>query len=88
MLKYENPKDTELGQVFSVCDADGKGFVTVSDLKDIMLNLGHRMTDEEVQEMMEEAGLSGDGPITFEGKKMNIYSKNKQCTLPSTSLVL
>lgn len=33
-----------------------------------MTNLGEKLTDEEVQEMIKEADLDGDGLVNYNGK--------------------
>jgi Ca2+-binding EF-hand superfamily protein len=34
-----------------------------------MLNLGEKLSDEEIEEMIQEADLDGDGQVSYEGKK-------------------
>lgn len=51
----------ELKDAFKVFD-NGKGFITVDDLRTIMLNMGERLTEEEVEEMIQEADVK-DGKI-------------------------
>ena len=41
--------------------------MTVDELRHIMTNLGEKLTDEEVDEMIQEVDLDGDGHIDYEG---------------------
>ena len=34
----------------------------------MMTNLGERLTEDEVEEMIEEADVAGDGHINYEGR--------------------
>ncbi|KAK3097154.1 hypothetical protein FSP39_006899 [Pinctada imbricata] len=64
-------KDTdaegEVKEAFSVFDKDGSGFISASELKHVMTNLGEKLTDEEVEEMMREADVDKDGRVNYEG---------------------
>lgn len=42
-------------------DKDGNGFVSAAELKHVMTNLGEKLSDEEVDEMIREADVDGDG---------------------------
>lgn len=48
-------------------DKDGNGYITAAELRFVMTNLGEKMTDEEVDEMVKEADKDGDGQIDYEG---------------------
>ena len=61
---------SELQEAFQVFDTDGNGYISASELKQVMSNLGENMTDEEINEMLREADLDGDGQISFQGKVM------------------
>uniref|UniRef100_A0A0A9FN69 EF-hand domain-containing protein n=1 Tax=Arundo donax TaxID=35708 RepID=A0A0A9FN69_ARUDO len=40
-----------------------------------MTNLGEKLTDEEVEEMMREADADGDGLVSYEGFKRKMMGK-------------
>jgi len=58
--------DDTLKDAFRVFDKDGNGFITQSELRQVMLNLGEKLTDEEINDMIREADSDGDGMINFE----------------------
>ena len=33
-----------------------------------MLNLGEKMTDDEIEQMIREADIDGDGKVNYEGR--------------------
>ena len=43
-----------------------QGFISAAELRHIMTNLGEKLTDEEVDEMIREADIDGDGQINYE----------------------
>ncbi len=44
-------------------DGDGTGRITFKNLKRVAKELGENLTDEELQEMIDEADRNGDGEI-------------------------
>ena len=58
--------DEELLEAFKVFDRDGNGFITSHELKNVMVNLGEYLTPDEVDELVKEADLDGDGQINYE----------------------
>jgi len=53
-------------EAFRVFDRDGNGYVTEKELRLIMMNLGEKLTDEEIDEMIQCADVDGDGQINYE----------------------
>lgn len=71
----ETDKEEELREAFRVFDRNGDGFISSSELRHVMTNLGEKLTDEEVEDMIREADLDGDGLVNYEGKpKIGFFS--------------
>ena len=68
MSKIYKNTDTEeeLLEAFKVFDRDGNGLIDPAELKYVLTNLGEKLTDEEVDEMIREADIDGDGQINYE----------------------
>jgi hypothetical protein len=54
-----------------VFDKDGNGFISAAELRHVMTNLGEKLTDEEVDEMIREADIDGDGQVNYEGMRLS-----------------
>ena len=54
-------------EAFRVFDRNGDGFISAPELRLVMTNLGEKLTDEEVEEMIKEADLDGDGLVNYTG---------------------
>lgn len=52
---------------FRLYDKDRKGFISPAELRDVMTNFREKWTDEEVNEMISEADIDGDGQVNYEG---------------------
>merc|ERR1712072_802649 len=63
-------KDTdteeELVEAFRVFDRDGSGSISAAELRHVMTNLGEKITDEEMDEMLREAVVDANGRLDYE----------------------
>ena len=80
MTARMSDKDTreDIGKVFRLFDDDETGKITFKNLKRVAKELGENMTDEEIQEMIDEADRDGDNEISEEEfmrimKKTNLF---------------
>ena len=72
--------EEEIRDAFKVFDKDGNGLISAHELRQIMMSLGEKLTDEELDEMMREADLNGDGQIDYEGERHKLYLFVKKST--------
>jgi calmodulin len=64
-------KDTdteeELIEAFKVFDRDGNGLISASELKHVIeKSSGENLSENEVNEMIKEADIDGDGYINYD----------------------
>jgi len=62
----DTDSEDEIKEAFKVFDKDGNGYISALELRHVMTNLGEKLTDEEVDEMIREADIDGDGQINYE----------------------
>ncbi len=53
-----------------IFDKDDDGLISVVELRSIMKNLGEKMTDAELDEMIDAADMHQDGLVNYEGGKI------------------
>jgi calmodulin len=57
--------EEEIREAFRVFDEDGTGLISAAELRDGMSNLGEKLTDAQVDEMIQEADDDGDGHVSY-----------------------
>mmetsp|Transcript_3851 Transcript_3851/g.5092 ORF Transcript_3851/g.5092 Transcript_3851/m.5092 type:complete len:117 (+) Transcript_3851:101-451(+) len=74
----ERDSKEEMIKAFHLFDDDETGKITFKNLKRVAKELGETMTDDELQEMIDEADRDGDGEISQDEflrvmKKTNLW---------------
>ncbi|CAG8831828.1 11091_t:CDS:2, partial [Gigaspora margarita] len=62
----DSDAEEELKEAFKVFDKDNNGLISAAELKQVMNSIGEKLTDEEIDEMIHEADVDGDGQINYE----------------------
>ena len=65
MIAARDPRD-EILRAFALFDVDGKGSISLDDLRRVAKELGEGLQEEELQAMIEEFDMDGDGMISQE----------------------
>ncbi|KAL4237703.1 hypothetical protein ACF0H5_002418 [Mactra antiquata] len=55
-----------LKEAFRMFDRDGNGYIDAEELRICMINLGEKLTLEEVEEMIREVDIDFDGRMNYE----------------------
>ena len=55
----------EFKECFSLFDGDGSGTVDTSELGEVMRSLGQKMSDEDLEKMIQEVDADGSGTVDF-----------------------
>ncbi|XP_011257079.1 calmodulin-beta isoform X1 [Camponotus floridanus] len=68
--------EDELREAFRVFDKNNDGLISSKELRHVMTNLGEKLSEEEVDDMIKEADLDGDGMVNYEEFVTILTSKN------------
>ncbi|CDW88706.1 calmodulin [Stylonychia lemnae] len=71
----EGEMNEELVEAFKTFDKNNKGYYNVEELKEVMLQYGEKLNDDEVKLMFDETDIDHDGRITFEDFVLMMMAK-------------
>ncbi|KAL4221961.1 hypothetical protein ACF0H5_018012 [Mactra antiquata] len=74
--------EAQARETFRTFDRDNNGTIDKKELHQAMRSLGETLTDDEVDEMVREVDIDGDGKINFEGSIMKFLIL-AVCILPA-----
>ena len=64
-MNDDDPK-SQMMETFRIFDRDGNGFVSKSDLKEVMHFLGEDLNEDELDEIIKDWDEDGDGQLNYE----------------------
>jgi calmodulin len=78
-IMHKRAKDSdieeELIEAFRIFDKESEGKISSSEFRHIMLTLGERLSEDEIDEMIKEADWKGEGYINYKDFVKIILSK-------------
>ena len=68
MVKKMKDTDTEeeLLEAFKVFDRDGNGKISAHELRYVLLKSGENFTEQDIEDLIHEADVDGDGSIDYQ----------------------
>ena len=65
-----------MSQVF---DKDGNGSINAAELRHVMTNLGERLNDEDMDELLKTVEVDNDGQLNYKGGFVIFIIKDEIC---------
>jgi calmodulin len=64
-MAIDGPPDLTDDQIFKIFDKNGDGFISFAEMKKLSIVFGEDLSNAEINEIIKEADLSGDGRVSF-----------------------
>ncbi|XP_062499933.1 neo-calmodulin-like [Corticium candelabrum] len=85
MAKYMKSSDDDyieqVKEAFKIMDMDQNGFIEPQELKEVMTRFGQRLSDVDVEDMIREADMDGDGRVNFDEFEVLMMNSKEQLAL-------
>lgn len=72
-LFLSSPRFVIKSSLFRVFDKNNDGLISSTELRHVMTNLGERLSEEEVDDMIKEADMDGDGMVNYDGNCTHFF---------------
>ena len=75
-VKEKKVTEEDIKEAFRFFDNKGNGFVSAEEIRHILLEIGDKLTDEEMQEFLKHAIPDEDGQINYEEFIIRMMTKH------------
>jgi len=77
--KCKEPIDTEedIRQAFRVFDKESNGFIPAAEIRQVLTTIGDVLEEEEIDELIRQADVDGDGQVNYEEFVTRMMSKQQ-----------
>ena len=58
--------EDEIRSAFRVFDKESNGFISATELRHVLMGVGEPLTEEEMEELIRNAEVDGDGQVNYE----------------------
>jgi len=65
----ERPED--LREIFRLYDKDGRGLVSVAEMRHLLTSVGEKLTDDEADQLLRMSGCVQGGMVQYDSKHHN-----------------
>jgi len=69
--KVTNPpveRPDDLREVFRLYDKEGRGYVSVAEMRHLLTSVGEKLTDDEADELLRMSGCVHNGMVQYDSK--------------------
>jgi len=62
----------DLRDVFRLYDKEGRGYVSVAEMRHLLTSVGEKLTDDEAEELLRMSGCVHNGMVQYDSKQHHI----------------
>lgn len=74
MSRTTSQEANEIMDAFNYFDKNGDGFITAIEIKQVMSELGHDVSEDQAEQMLAEVDKEGNGRVTYQRFKSMMLS--------------
>jgi Ca2+-binding EF-hand superfamily protein len=73
----ERPED--LREIFRLYDKDGRGLISVTEMRHLLTSVGEKLTDDEAEELLRMSGCVTNGMVAYDSEYLSQMVETPVC---------